>query len=65
MWVTFFALATAASVWFSAANLAIQLRKDHTLVNSVIESRRQTRDGSHQVSSFVLPSSISAASEID
>ena len=43
MWVTLFALATAASVWFSAANLAVQLRKDQAEVNSAIENRGQTR----------------------
>jgi hypothetical protein len=64
MWVTFFALATAASVWLSAANLAVQLRKDQAIVNSVIESRRETRDASQQVSSAV-PHAISAVSEID
>ena len=44
MWVTLFALATAASVWFSAANLAVQLRKDQAEVNSAIENR-QMRTG--------------------
>jgi len=41
MWETFFALALAASVWFCAANLAVQLNKDQVTVNSVIESRQQ------------------------
>jgi hypothetical protein len=53
MWVTLFALATAASVWFSAANLAVQLRKDQALVNSVIASRGQTRDASQHFISAV------------
>jgi hypothetical protein len=44
MWDTFFALALAASVWFCAANLAVQLNKDQTAVNSVIESRQQMPD---------------------
>lgn len=65
MWVTFFALATAASVWFSAANLAVELRKDQAMVNSVIESRRETRDANQQVSSAVRSHAISAVSEID
>ena len=65
MWVTFFALATAASVWFSAANLAVELRKDQAMVNSVIESRRETRDAKQQVSSAVRSHAISAVSEID
>ena len=41
MWETFFALALAVSVWFCAANLAVQLNKDQVTVNSVIESRQQ------------------------
>ena len=41
MWITLFPLALAASVWFSAANLAVQLSKDQAAVNSTIESRRQ------------------------
>jgi hypothetical protein len=65
MWVTLFALATAASVWFSAANLAVQLRKDQAVVNSVIESRREARDASQQVSSAIASSTISAVSKID
>jgi hypothetical protein len=65
MWVTFFALATAASVWFSAASLAVQLREGQARVNAVIESHGRTPDGSHQVSSFVPSSTISAGSEID
>jgi hypothetical protein len=44
MWDTFFALALAASVWFCAANLAVQLAEDQTAVNSVIESRQQMPD---------------------
>jgi hypothetical protein len=45
MWDTFFfALALAASVWFGAANLAVQLNQDQTAVNSVIESRQQMPD---------------------
>jgi hypothetical protein len=44
MWDTFFALALAVSVWFCAANLAVQLNKDQTAVNSVIESRQQMPD---------------------
>jgi hypothetical protein len=40
MWDTFFALALAASVWFCAANLAVQLNKDQVTVTSVIESRQ-------------------------
>jgi hypothetical protein len=65
MWITLFALAIAGSVWFSAANLAIQLRKDQVLVNSVIESRGQPRDGSQQFSSAVPPTPVFAASQID
>ena len=42
MWVMLFALATAASVWFSAANLAIQLRNAQATVNSALESRERT-----------------------
>jgi hypothetical protein len=64
MWVTFFALATAASVWFCAANLAIQLRKDQGLVNSVIESRRQPGDSGRQLSSAAT-NAAPAASQID
>jgi hypothetical protein len=41
MWDTFFALALAVSVWFCAANLAVQLNKDQVTVNSVIEGRQQ------------------------
>ena len=41
MWVTLFALAVAASVWFSAANLAIQISKERAAFNSAIESREQ------------------------
>jgi hypothetical protein len=65
MWVTLFALATAASVWFSAADLAVQLRKDQTLVTSVIESRRQTRDGSRHFSSAAPSNATPAISQID
>jgi hypothetical protein len=36
-----FALAVAASVWFSAANLAIQLSNERAAFNSAIESREQ------------------------
>jgi hypothetical protein len=54
---------TAASVWFSAANLAVQLRKDQALVNAVIESRRETRDASQQVSSAVPSGAVAAASD--
>ncbi len=39
MWVTFFSLAMAASVWFSAANLAVQLGKERAAFNTAIESR--------------------------
>jgi hypothetical protein len=65
MWVAFFALATAASVWFSAANLAVQLRKDQALVNAATESHRQTRDASQHVFSAVPSSAVSPASQID
>jgi hypothetical protein len=41
MWVTLFALAVAASVWFSAANLAIQLSNERAAFHSAIESREQ------------------------
>jgi|HubBroStandDraft_6_1064221.scaffolds.fasta_scaffold455623_2 hypothetical protein len=44
MWDTFFALALAASVWFGAASLAVQLNQDLTAVNSVTESRQQMPD---------------------
>jgi hypothetical protein len=44
MWDTFFALAVAASICFSATNLAVQLNKDRMAVNSVIESRQQMPD---------------------
>ena len=44
MWDTLFALALAASVWFGAANLAVQLNQDQTAVNSVTESRQQMPD---------------------
>jgi hypothetical protein len=64
MWVTLIALATAASVWFSAANLAIQLRKDQALVNSVIESRGQTRTG-QRFSSAVPSNTVPAAAQFD
>lgn len=37
MWNTFFAVALAASVWFCAANLAVQLNKDQALASSVNE----------------------------
>jgi hypothetical protein len=43
MWVTLFALATTAAVWFSAANLAIQFSKQGAAFNSAIESREQMR----------------------
>jgi hypothetical protein len=64
MWVTLFALATAASVWFSVANLAAQLRKDQALVNAVIESRGQTRTG-QQFSSAVPFNTIPTATQFD
>ncbi len=41
MWNTVFALALALSVWFSAANLAIQLDKDRAAVSAFIEGRQQ------------------------
>jgi|GraSoiStandDraft_43_1057313.scaffolds.fasta_scaffold625150_2 hypothetical protein len=41
MWNTFFAVALAASVWFCAANLAVQLNKDQALASSVIERQQQ------------------------
>jgi len=59
MWVTLFALATAVSVWFSAANLAVQLRKDQAVVDSVIESRGQTRPGQQFLSA--VPSNTDPA----
>lgn len=52
MWNTVFALALALSVWFSAANLAIQLNKDRAAVSAFIEGRRQGPEmGYRQVSS--------------
>jgi hypothetical protein len=39
MWITFFALAIAAAIWFSAANLAIELDKAHTAVNTAVQSQ--------------------------
>jgi hypothetical protein len=65
MWVTFFALATAASVWFSAANLAVQLRKDQALVHAAIESRDQTREARQQLSSATPSSAVASAAQID
>jgi hypothetical protein len=41
MWVTLFGLAVAASVWFSAASLALQLEKKQADVNAAIERREQ------------------------
>ena len=41
MWNTFFAVALAASVWFCAANLAVQLNKDLALASSVSERGQQ------------------------
>jgi hypothetical protein len=64
MWVTLFALATAVSVWFSVANLAVQLRKDQAVVNSMIESRGQTRTG-QQFSSAVPSNKGPAAAQFD
>jgi hypothetical protein len=64
MWVTLFALATAASVWFSAANLAVQLRKDQAVVDAVIESRGQTRTN-QQFSSAVPSDTVPAAAQFD
>ena len=64
MWVTLFALATAASVWFSAANLAVQLRKDQAEVNSAIENRGQMRTG-QQFSSAVSANTGPAAAKVD
>jgi hypothetical protein len=51
MWVTLFALATAASVWFSAAKLAVQLRQEQAVVNSAIESREKMPDVNKRFSS--------------
>jgi hypothetical protein len=48
MWVTLFALATAAAVWFSAANLAIELRKEQVAANSAIGSRGQIPEAPNQ-----------------
>jgi hypothetical protein len=48
MWVTLFALATAAAVWFSAANLAIELHKEQLAANSAIESRGQIPEAPNQ-----------------
>jgi hypothetical protein len=42
MWVTFFALATAASVWLSAASLAVQYTKQRALFNIAIEKQAET-----------------------
>jgi hypothetical protein len=64
MWVTLFALVTAASVWFTAANLAVQLRKDQAEVNSAIENRGQTRTG-QQFSSAVSANTGPAAAQVD
>jgi hypothetical protein len=64
MWVTLFALAIATSVCFSAANLAVQLRKDQADVNSAIESRSQTRTG-QQFSSVDVPLTGPAAAQFD
>jgi hypothetical protein len=64
MWVTLFALATAASVWFSAANLAVQLRKDQAVVDSMIATRGQTRTG-QQFSAAVPGNTSSAAAQVD
>jgi hypothetical protein len=41
MWVTLFALAMAVSVWFSAANLAVQLNKDRAAFEGAIERQAQ------------------------
>jgi hypothetical protein len=52
MWVTFFALATAASVWLSAASLAVQYNKPRALFNAAIEKQAATRTlGPRQLSS--------------
>ena len=48
MWVTLFALATAAAVWFSAANLAIQFSKQRAAFNSAIESREKIPEAPFQ-----------------
>ena len=64
MWITLFALATAASVWFSAANLAVQLHKDQAEVNSAIKSRSETRTG-QQFSSAVPANTGPAAAQVD
>jgi hypothetical protein len=66
MWVTLFALATAVSVWISAANLADQLRKDQALVHSVIESRAPPRGAGQQFSSAVpSTNTVHTALQID
>ena len=39
MWVTFYALATAVAVWFSATNFAIQLDKSRAAFNNAAIER--------------------------
>jgi hypothetical protein len=65
MWVTLFALATAASVRFSAANVAVQLRNDQALAHSAIESRGQPKDASQYFSSALRSNAVPAALQID
>jgi hypothetical protein len=66
MWVTMFALAVAASIWFSAANLAIQLNNERAVFNSAIESRERMPELSNQrLSSNEVGSRASLTKDVD
>jgi hypothetical protein len=66
MWITLFPLAVAASVWFSAANLAIQISKERAAFNSAIESREQMRELPNQwLSSAETGSRVSLNAQLD
>jgi hypothetical protein len=65
MWVTLFALATAASVWFSAANLAVQLCRDQALVDLAIESREKMPDVNRHFSSANAGEAVQTTVQID
>jgi hypothetical protein len=52
MWVTFFALSTAACVWLSAVSLAVQYNKQRAVFKAAIETQAETPTlGPRQLSS--------------
>jgi hypothetical protein len=65
MWVTFFALATAVAVWFSAASLAVQLDKGRSEFNAALEGRGHPPAASRRLSSASDAKAASPAARLD